>query len=76
MSFKDSDITAVASRGEVRTLVLAMKLAELGYAPVNQYLPPRPSQAHAGCTGAEPLPNEDVAPATGFLRWVDRLLSR
>jgi DNA replication and repair protein RecF len=30
--FKDADITAVASRGEVRTVVLAMKLAELGYA--------------------------------------------
>jgi DNA replication and repair protein RecF len=30
--FKNNDITAVASRGEVRTVVLAMKLAELGYA--------------------------------------------
>jgi DNA replication and repair protein RecF len=30
--FKGADITAVASRGEVRTVVLAMKLAELGYA--------------------------------------------
>jgi DNA replication and repair protein RecF len=30
--FKDAEITAVASRGEVRTVVLAMKLAELGYA--------------------------------------------
>lgn len=30
--FKEADITAVASRGEVRTVVLAMKLAELGYA--------------------------------------------
>ncbi len=26
-------------------------MPELGYAPVNQYLPPRPSQARAGCTG-------------------------
>jgi len=32
MRFKNNDITAVASRGEVRTLVLAMKLAELNYA--------------------------------------------
>ncbi|HEY2004283.1 MAG TPA: DNA replication/repair protein RecF [Candidatus Saccharimonadia bacterium] len=32
MRFKNSDIMAVASRGEVRTLVLAMKLAELNYA--------------------------------------------
>lgn len=30
--FKGSDITAVASRGEVRTVVLAFKLAELAYA--------------------------------------------
>jgi DNA replication and repair protein RecF len=30
--FKNNDITAVASRGEVRTVVLAMKLAELDYA--------------------------------------------
>lgn len=30
--FKNNDITAVASRGEVRTVVLACKLAELAYA--------------------------------------------
>ena len=30
--FKNNDITAVASRGETRTLVLALKLAELAYA--------------------------------------------
>jgi DNA replication and repair protein RecF len=30
--FKGTDITAVASRGEVRTVVLALKLAELAYA--------------------------------------------
>lgn len=30
--FKNNDITAVASRGETRTVVLALKLAELGYA--------------------------------------------
>ncbi len=29
--FKNNDITAVASRGEVRTVVLALKLAELDY---------------------------------------------
>lgn len=32
VSFKNNDITAVASRGEVRTVVLALKLAELMYA--------------------------------------------
>jgi DNA replication and repair protein RecF len=31
VTFNDSDIMAVASRGEVRTLVLALKLAELTY---------------------------------------------
>jgi DNA replication and repair protein RecF len=30
--FKNNSIAAVASRGEIRTVVLAMKLAELGYA--------------------------------------------
>ncbi len=32
IQFQNNDITRVASRGETRTLVLAMKLAELGYA--------------------------------------------
>jgi DNA replication and repair protein RecF len=32
VAFKNNDIMAVASRGEVRTVVLAMKLAELAYA--------------------------------------------
>ncbi|GAC1602268.1 MAG: DNA replication/repair protein RecF [Candidatus Saccharimonadales bacterium] len=32
VKFKNNDITTVASRGETRTLVLAMKLAELQYA--------------------------------------------
>jgi DNA replication and repair protein RecF len=32
VAFKNNNIMAVASRGEVRTVVLAMKLAELGYA--------------------------------------------
>jgi DNA replication and repair protein RecF len=32
VKFKNNDITAVASRGEVRTVVLALKLAELAYA--------------------------------------------
>jgi hypothetical protein len=42
-------------------------MPELGYAPVNQYLPPRPSQARAGCTGAQALPavEDDVTPAGG-----------
>jgi Fe-S-cluster-containing dehydrogenase component len=53
-------------------------MPELDYKPVNKYLPPRPSQAAVGCTGAGAAleAKEDVAPARGFLRWVDRLLSR
>jgi hypothetical protein len=53
-------------------------MPEMGYKPVNKYLPPRPSQARAGCTGAAPLPEtgDDIRPTSGFLRWVDRLLSR
>jgi len=54
-------------------------MPELGYRPVNKYLPPRPSQARTGCTGtgaALPEPEDDVTPTSGFLRWVDRLLSR
>lgn len=31
VNFKDSDITTVASRGEIRTVVLTLKLAELTY---------------------------------------------
>jgi DNA replication and repair protein RecF len=38
--FKNNDITAVASRGEVRTVVLAMKLAELAYAEEQTGLKP------------------------------------
>jgi sulfite dehydrogenase (quinone) subunit SoeB len=53
-------------------------MPEMGYRPVNKYLPPRASQARAGCTGAAAAlqAEEDVAPTGGFLRWVDRLLSR
>jgi DNA replication and repair protein RecF len=38
--FKNNDITAVASRGEVRTVVLALKLAELDYAQAQTGLRP------------------------------------
>ena len=31
VKFRESDITSVASRGEVRTAILALKLAEIGY---------------------------------------------
>ncbi|GAP65536.1 DMSO reductase subunit B [Mizugakiibacter sediminis] len=52
-------------------------LQELGYAPVNRYLPPRPHRddgAHAAAETAEaPLDGEALPP---LLRWLDRLLSR
>jgi Fe-S-cluster-containing dehydrogenase component len=47
-------------------------MPELGYAPVNRYLPPR-----APAPGGPAVPAlEDADPAGGFLGWVDRLLSR
>ena len=53
-------------------------MPELGYRPVNKYLPPRPGRG-------TPLPPASVAATTPasppaadnkLLRWVDRLLSR
>jgi len=53
-------------------------MPEMGYRPTNKYLPPRPRQDRAGCTGAAAAlaPAEDTSQATGILRWVDRMLSR
>jgi Fe-S-cluster-containing dehydrogenase component len=51
-------------------------MPEMGYQPVNKYLPPRARKMEAGCTGA----GEALAPAeinaTGVLGWLDRILSR
>ena len=52
-------------------------LPELGYRPVNKYLPPR-----RGRMASEPLnlaalaAPEPETSGNGLLRWVDRLLSR
>jgi hypothetical protein len=52
-------------------------MPELGYRPVNKYLPPRRERKSPGPAAAPP-----AAPAPAFagdnrlLRWVDRLLSR
>ena len=55
----------VAERGGVALM------PQLGYAPVNSYLPPRPRRVGDG--DAEPSPSAtDAAP----LRWLDRLLRR
>lgn len=54
-------------------------LPQLGYQPVNKYLPPRPRRAGeaqpaaAAQAPAEPL---DTAALSPLLRWVDRVLSR
>jgi hypothetical protein len=51
-------------------------MPEMGYAPTNKYLPPRPRRAAAGCTGAAAeLTAPDHAPAKGLLGWIDRFLS-
>ena len=64
-------------------------MEELGYQPVNQYLPPRPRRAGDGdgpkalppSRPPSPLPMGDQAPAggaagDGLFRWIDRILSR
>jgi sulfite dehydrogenase (quinone) subunit SoeB len=52
-------------------------MPEMGYQPVNKYLPPRPKKTSAAASGA-PERLEPVADGGGskFLRWVDRVLSR
>ena len=62
----------VAERGGVALM------PELGYAPVNRYLPPRPRRAGTG--QAAPLESQpealDTAALPPVLRWLDRVLSR
>lgn len=51
-------------------------MPELGYRPVNRYLPPRPRRdtaAQADVPKPEPLDRTQLSP---LLRWVDRVLSR
>ena len=51
-------------------------MAEMGYAPTNKYLPPRPRRQSTGCTGAlAQLTAAAPAAAGGLLGWLDRLLS-
>jgi hypothetical protein len=61
----------VAERGGVALM------PELGYAPVNRYLPMRPrrggEQAPAPAAPVEKLDTTDLNP---LLRWLDRALSR
>jgi Fe-S-cluster-containing dehydrogenase component len=51
-------------------------LPELGYRPVNRYLPPRPRRAGPVTAQAEPEESFDATQLPPVLRWLDRLLSR
>jgi Fe-S-cluster-containing dehydrogenase component len=55
-------------------------MPEMEMQPVNKYLPPRPAKTATGATGAPAsLPAHEsasVEAASGFLGWVDRVLSR
>ncbi|MEX2648569.1 MAG: 4Fe-4S dicluster domain-containing protein [Alphaproteobacteria bacterium] len=48
-------------------------MPELGYKPVNKYLPPRPRKSVLPAGGGT---RESTAGATGVLGWLDRMLSR
>lgn len=50
-------------------------MPEMGYKPVNKYLPPRPRKAESGCTGAGAALAEPASDGGGLLAWVDRMLS-
>jgi sulfite dehydrogenase (quinone) subunit SoeB len=50
-------------------------MPELGYKPVNKYLPPRPGRMTPSAA-APPRAAASAAPGERLLRWVDRLLSR
>jgi Fe-S-cluster-containing dehydrogenase component len=60
----------VAERGGVALL------PELGYAPVNKYLPPRPRRTENVSPAQVPVETVDVAALPPLLRWLDRVLSR
>src|SRR5947207_5393305 len=51
-------------------------MPELGYRPVNKYLPPRAGRmAPRPPVDEHAAPADDVAPGERLLRWADRLLS-
>jgi sulfite dehydrogenase (quinone) subunit SoeB len=72
----ESDVSKlVAERGGVALM------PELGYAPVNRYLPPRPRRAGQNETMAPPSMSTqqeslDTAQLSPMLRWLDKVLSR
>ncbi len=60
----------VAERGGVALM------PELGYAPVNRYLPPRPRRAGDDATTEVPEETLDTNALPPLLRWLDKVLSR
>jgi Fe-S-cluster-containing dehydrogenase component len=66
----DSEVSQIVAQRRGADL-----MPELGYRPVNKYLPPRPRQAEQPASSSTaPAPQAPVADK--LLRWVDRLLSR
>jgi Fe-S-cluster-containing dehydrogenase component len=53
-------------------------MPELGYRPVNKYLPPRPGRMSStpAVDGGATVSVDAAPPGDRLLRWVDRLLSR
>jgi Fe-S-cluster-containing dehydrogenase component len=52
-------------------------MPELGYRPVNKYLPPRPARrGQSGCGATSLAPVVPAEPGQGVLHWIDRILSR
>ena len=49
-------------------------MPEMGYKPVNKYLPPRKRPARSFAAPVEEPPPADAA--NGLMRWIDRVLSR
>jgi len=49
-------------------------MPELGYKPVNKYLPPRPRRSGAGEVARSPAEAVDGAALPSVLRWLDRVL--
>ena len=69
----ESDVSKLVKEREGYDL-----MPEMGYRPVNKYLPPRPRQTAPGATGGRGAlkPSAEAEAGNPFLRWVDRVLSR
>ncbi|MCR9256675.1 MAG: 4Fe-4S dicluster domain-containing protein [Alphaproteobacteria bacterium] len=65
----DSDVSKLVAERDGQEL-----MPELGYKPVNRYLPPRERQPLSGATAPQPLALKEET-AGGFLGWLDRMLA-